>query len=152
MAPFAGTAFIPYHESWSYFARAFRLTIPTTIENKPGFAPSPSRVHEVIEIAKKEKVRAIVTEPYYDVSIAQLIATEAGVPCLNLTIDVGGTSEQKDYISMIDYVVNQFVKAFSGPWKPIIWFCGRNLTLGYHEGTWCSTNSILRSSAATSSA
>jgi zinc/manganese transport system substrate-binding protein len=114
MAPFAGTAFIPYHESWSYFARAYKLTIPTTIENKPGFAPSPSRVQEVIEIAKKEKVRAIVTEPYYDISVAQLIATEAGVPCLNLTIDVGGTSEQKDYISMIDYVVNQFVKALSG--------------------------------------
>ena len=113
MAPFVGVGFIPYHESWSYFARAYKLTIPTTIENKPGFAPSPSRVQEVIEIAKKEKVRAIVTEPYYDVSIAQLIATQAGVPCLNLTIDVGGTSEQKDYISMIDYVVSQFAKAFS---------------------------------------
>ena len=71
-------------------------------------------MQEVIEIAKKEKVRAIVTEPYYDISIAQLIATEAGVPCLNLTIDVGGTPEQKDYISMNDYVVSQFVKAFSG--------------------------------------
>lgn len=113
MAPFAGAAFIPYHESWSYFARAYKLTIPATIENKPGFAPSPSRVQEVIGIAKKEKVRAIVTEPYYDVSIAQLVATETGVPCLNLTIDVGGTSEQKDYISMIDYVVSQFVKAFN---------------------------------------
>ena len=113
MAPYAGSAIIPYHESWSYFARAFKLTIPTTIENKPGFVPSPSRVQEVIEIAKKEKVRVIVTEPYYDVSIAQLIATQVGVPCLNLTIDVGGTSEQKDYISMIDYVVNQFVKALS---------------------------------------
>jgi len=113
MAPFAGSAIIPYHESWSYFARAFKLTIPTTIENKPGFAPSPARVQEVIEIAKKEKVRAIVTEPYYDVSVALLIATQAGVPCLNLTIDVGGTPEQKDYISMIDYVVSQFVKAFS---------------------------------------
>ena len=63
MAPVAGAAIIPYHESWSYFARAFRLTIPTTIENKPGFAPSPSRVQEVINIAKKEKGRAIVTEP-----------------------------------------------------------------------------------------
>jgi len=113
MAPFAGSAIIPYHESWSYFARAFKLTIPTTIENKPGFAPSPARVQEVIEIAKNEKVRAIVTEPYYDVSVALLIATQAGVPCLNLTIDVGGTPEQKDYISMIDYVVSQFVKAFS---------------------------------------
>ena len=36
------------------------------------------------------------------------------MPFLNLTIDVGGSPEQKDYISMIDYVVEQFVAALSG--------------------------------------
>jgi zinc/manganese transport system substrate-binding protein len=113
MAPFAGAKFIPYHESWSYFARAYKLGIPTTIEAKPGFVPSPARVEEVIKIAKREKVRLIVTEPYYDVSVARLVAEQAGIPYLNLTIDVGGNPEQKDYISMIDYIVSQFVKALS---------------------------------------
>jgi zinc/manganese transport system substrate-binding protein len=114
MAPYAGTKFIPYHESWDYFARAFNMRIPGTIESKPGFVPSPARVQEVVELAKREGVKAIVTEPYYEVSIAQLIAEQAGIPLLNLTIDVGGTPEQKDYISMIDYVVARFVAALSG--------------------------------------
>jgi zinc/manganese transport system substrate-binding protein len=113
MAPFAGTKFIPYHESWSYFARAYKLGIPTTIEAKPGFVPSPVRVEEVIKIAKREKVRLIVTEPYYDVSVAKLVAEQTGIPYLNLTIDVGGNPDQKDYISMIDYIVSQFVRALS---------------------------------------
>ena len=52
MAPFAGDKFIPYHESWSYFARAFKLSTPTTVESKPGFVPSPARIEEVIEICK----------------------------------------------------------------------------------------------------
>lgn len=117
MAPFAGTKFIPYHESWSYFARAFNLSIPATVENKPGFTPSPARIQEVIEIAKKEKVRLIVTEPYYDVSIAKLVATEAAIPYLDLTIDVGGNPAQKDYVSMIDYIVTQFVSVLSGHGK-----------------------------------
>ena len=113
MAPFAGTKFIPYHLSWSYFARAFKLAIPMTIENKPGFVPSPARIQEVIELAKAQGVRLIVTEPYYDVSIAELVAKQAGVPCLNLTINVGGAPEQTDYISMVGYLVDQFVKALA---------------------------------------
>jgi zinc/manganese transport system substrate-binding protein len=114
MAPYAGAKFIPYHESWDYFARAFKLEIPGTIENKPGFVPSPARIQEVIELAKQQKVRLIVTEPYYDVSIAQLVAKQAGIPMLNLDISVGGNPEQTDYLSMIDYIVSQFVKALSG--------------------------------------
>ncbi len=114
MAPYAGAKFIPYHESWSYFARAFRLDIPENVESKPGFVPSPRRIQEVIESAKQTGVKLIVTEPYYDVSIARLIAKQVGIPYLNLTIDVGGNPAQKDYISMIDYIVDQFVKALSG--------------------------------------
>lgn len=114
MAPFTGAKFIPYHGSWSYFARAFKLAIPMTIESKPGFVPSPARIKEVIALAKAQGVRLIVTEPYYDVSIAELVARQAGVPWLNLTINVGGAPEQTDYIATIGYLVDQFVKAL-GP-------------------------------------
>lgn len=114
MAPYAGVKFIPYHESWSYFAQAFKLQIPATIESKPGFVPSPARIQEIIELARRERVRLIVTEPYYDVSIARLVSQQAGVPYLKLTIDVGGSPDQKDYISMIGYLVSQFVEALGG--------------------------------------
>jgi zinc/manganese transport system substrate-binding protein len=114
MAPYAGAKFIPYHESWDYFARAFKLEIPETVENKPGFSPSPARIQQVIQTCKQQKVKLIVTEPYYDVSVAQLVAKEAGIPYLNLYIDAGGAAEQKDYISTIDYIVTQFVNALSG--------------------------------------
>lgn len=111
MAPFADSKFIPYHESWDYFARAFKLEIPEAIESKPGFPPSPARIEEVIRDCKAKGVKLIVTEPYYDVSVAQLISQQAGIPYVNLYIDVGGTADQKDYISTIDYIVAQFVKA-----------------------------------------
>lgn len=114
MAPYAGAKFIPYHESWDYFARAFNLKIPTTIESKPGFVPSPARVQEVIQIGKREGVKLAVTEPYYDRSVCELVGKQIGVPCLNLPIDVGGAPEQKDYISMIDYIVTRFVEAMGG--------------------------------------
>ena len=117
MAPFAGARFIPYHESWDYFARAFKLEIPETIENKPGFPPSPARIEQVIQACRQAGVKLIVTEPYYDVSIAQLISKQAGIPYLNLYIDVGGASEQKDYISTLDYIVTQFADALGNHGK-----------------------------------
>jgi zinc/manganese transport system substrate-binding protein len=117
MAPFAGSKFIPYHESWDYFARAYKLQIPEPIESKPGFPPSPARIEEVIRTCRSDGVRLIVTEPYYDVSIAQLISQQAAIPYLNLYIDVGGAAEQKDYISTIDYIVTQFAKALGNHGK-----------------------------------
>jgi len=114
MAPFAGGKFISHYQAWGYFPRAFKLSIPTTIESKPGFAPSPARIEEVVQIAKREHVKLIVTEPYYDVSIAKLVAEQAGIPYLNLDISVGGNAQQSDYISMIDYIVSQFAEALSG--------------------------------------
>jgi zinc/manganese transport system substrate-binding protein len=118
MAPFKGTAVLPYHESWTYFADAYQLTIPEppkTIEAKPGFVPSPRRIQEVVQIAKEGKVKVIVTEPYYDVAIAKEVAEQLGVPCLVISLyDIGLDSKQKDYISMVDSIVNQFVQALSG--------------------------------------
>ncbi len=108
LAPSAGAKFIPYHNSWLYFAQAFDLVIPTDIESKPGFVPSLARVQQVIELAKAQKVRLVVTEPFYEVSIGKLVAEQAGIPCLVLSINVGATPEQADYISMIDYLVQQF--------------------------------------------
>ncbi len=118
MAPFKGTAILTYHESWDYAAEAFQLVIPEppkTIEEKPGFVPSPRRIEEVIRLSKDKKVKLIVTEPYYDVSIAQAVADRLGVPCLNISLyDIGLNPKQTDYISMVDDVVGQFAKALGG--------------------------------------
>jgi zinc/manganese transport system substrate-binding protein len=118
LAPYKGTAFLPYHESWDYFAEAFHLTIPEppkTIEEKPGFVPSPRRVQEVVKLAKDKNVKLIVTEPYYDVAISQSIAQQLGIPCITVSLyDIGLNSKEKDYFSMMDFIVDQFAQALSG--------------------------------------
>lgn len=115
LAPYRGEAFLPYHESWTYFADAFHLTIPEppkTIEAKPGFVPSPRRIEEVVRAAKDKSVKLIVTEPYYDVSVGKAVADRLGVPCLSLSLyDIGLNPEEKDYFSMMDYIVHQVAEA-----------------------------------------
>lgn len=118
LAPFKGQAFLPYHESWDYFAAYFHLVIPEPpkmIEEKPGFVPSPRRVEDVVQLAKDKNVRLIVTEPYYDVSVAKTIAERLNVPFLNISLyDIGLNPKEKDYISMMDYTVDQFAQAMGG--------------------------------------
>jgi len=118
MAPFKGQAFIPYHESWDYFAEAYGLVIPEppkSIEEKPGFVPSPRRVEEVARIAKDKHVKLIVTEPYYDVSVAKTLSERLGIPFLNISLyDIGLNPKETDYFSMMDYTIGEFVKAMSG--------------------------------------
>ncbi len=117
MAPYKGWAFTPYHEDMDYFAQAFGLRVPTppkTIEEKPGFVPSPRRIQEVIADAKAAGVKLIVTEPYYDVSIAKAVADGAGLPLLTVSLyDIGLDPKQTDYISMEDYIVSSFARSFA---------------------------------------
>jgi ABC-type Zn uptake system ZnuABC Zn-binding protein ZnuA len=118
LAPYKGTAILTYHESWDYFAEYFGFPIPAppkTIEEKPGFVPSPRRVEEVIRLSKDKNVKLIVTEPYYDVSIAQTIADRLGVPMLNFDLyGIGMNPKEKDYISMVDDVVDQVAQKLGG--------------------------------------
>ena len=118
MAPFKGEAFLPYHESWDYFAAAYHLVIPEPpkcIEEKPGFVPSPRRIQEVVQLAKDKNVKLIVTEPYYDVSVAKTISERLGIPYLNISLyDIGLNPKETDYFSMMDYTVGKFVEAMNG--------------------------------------
>ena len=118
LAPYKGTSILTYHESWDYFAAYFGFPIPVppkTIEEKPGFVPSPRRVEEVIRLAKDKNVKLIITEPYYDVSIAQTIADRLGVPMLNFDLyGIGANPKEKDYISMVDDVVDQVAQKLGG--------------------------------------
>ncbi len=115
MAPFKGDAFLPYHESWDYFAQGFHLVIPDppkSIEEKPGFVPSPRRIEDVIRLGKDKGVKLIITEPYYNVAIAQTVAQGLGVPCLSISLyDIGLNPKEKDYISMMDVIVAEVSQA-----------------------------------------
>lgn len=118
MAPFRGVSILTYHESWDYFAEYFGLKIPDppkTIEEKPGFVPSPRRVEEVVRLAKDKDVKLILTEPYYDVSIAKAIADRLGVPWLSIDLyGIGDNPKETDYISMLDDIVGRTAAALRG--------------------------------------
>jgi ABC-type Zn uptake system ZnuABC Zn-binding protein ZnuA len=103
MKPFAGKKVISFHKSWSYFAHWLGLEIAGEVEPKPGIPPSPSHTAEVIQLVRSAGIKAILVEPFYDLSAPDQIARATGAKVLVLPTSIGGVDQAKDYISMMEY-------------------------------------------------
>ncbi len=107
MAPYKGTKVVTYHRSWPNFMDRFRLDVMGYVEPKPGIPPSPSHTLELIEDMKRQGVKLIVVEPYFDAKTPQAIASQVGGQVLTLAPSVGGAKSVTDYIQLFDYNVSQ---------------------------------------------
>ncbi|MZP55923.1 MAG: zinc ABC transporter solute-binding protein [Bacteroidales bacterium] len=73
---FKDKAFMIYHPNLAYLARDYGLKeIPVEYEGKE---PPPSRMKELIDIARKENIRVIFVQKEYDNKNARVIAHEIG--------------------------------------------------------------------------
>jgi len=117
MAPYKGTKIVTYHRSWPNFVDRFGLDTIGYVEPKPGIPPSPSHTLELIGEMKRQSVKVILVEPYFDLKTPQSIASQTGGKVLVLAPSVGGTKEATDYITLFDYNVNTLastLKAITG--------------------------------------
>lgn len=106
MAPYKGTKVVTYHRSWPNFTDRFGLDVIGYVEPKPGIPPSPSHTIELIAEMKRQQVKLILVEPYFDLKTPESIAREVGGKVLVLTPSVGGVKEAGNYIALFDYNVN----------------------------------------------
>jgi zinc/manganese transport system substrate-binding protein len=111
MAPYKGTKIVTYHRSWPNFVERFGLDVIGYVEPKPGIPPSPSHTLELIDEMKRQNVKIILVEPYFDLKTPQSIANQIGGKVLVLAPSVGGTKEAADYIQLFDYDVNTLASA-----------------------------------------
>ncbi len=106
MKPFAGRKIVTFHKSWSYFAKWLGLEVVGEVEPKPGIAPSPSHSAELIALVRSAGIKAIVVEPFYDLSAPEQIARATGAKVVVLPTSSGGVEQVRDYIGLIDYDVS----------------------------------------------
>jgi zinc/manganese transport system substrate-binding protein len=111
MAPYKGTKVVTYHRSWPNFAERFGLDVIGYVEPKPGIPPSPSHTLELIQEMKRQNVKIILVEPYFDTKTPNSIARETGAKVLVMPPSVGGEKEITDYIKLFDYDIKLLVDA-----------------------------------------
>jgi ABC-type Zn uptake system ZnuABC Zn-binding protein ZnuA len=112
MAPYKGRKVITYHRSWPNFCERFGLDVVDYVEPKPGIPPTPNHTLDVINLMKRDNVKLILVEPYFDLRAPNKIAQDTGGKVLVLMPSVGGTKEITNYFQLFDYDINLLVNAF----------------------------------------
>jgi len=111
MAPYKGLKIVTYHRSWPNFAEIFGLDVVGYVEPKPGIPPSPAHTLTLTEEMKRQGVKIILVEPYFDLQTPNKIARDTGAKVLVMPPSVGGVKEVQNYVQLFDYDVNLVVSA-----------------------------------------
>jgi ABC-type Zn uptake system ZnuABC Zn-binding protein ZnuA len=111
LAPFKGAKVVTYHRSFPNFAERFGLQVVGYIEPRPGIPPSPQHTLDLINEMKRQNVKLVLVEPYFDLKTPNSIARATGAEVLVMPPSVGGVKAITDYFQLFDYDVNLLVTA-----------------------------------------
>ena len=111
MAPYKGIKVVTYHRSFPNFAARFGLDIIGYVEPRPGIPPSPQHTLDLINEMKRQSVKLVLVEPYFDLKTPNSIGRETGAQVVVMPPSVGGVKEITDYIKLFDYDINLLIDA-----------------------------------------
>jgi ABC-type Zn uptake system ZnuABC Zn-binding protein ZnuA len=105
MAPFKGAKIVTYHRSYSNFADRFDLNVIGYVEPRPGIPPTPQHTLDLVNEMKRQNVKLILVEPYFDLKTPNAIARQTGGMVVVVPPSVGGTKDVPDYFKLFDNAV-----------------------------------------------
>ncbi len=111
MAPYKGSKVVTYHRSFPNFADRFGLDIVGYVEPRPGIPPSPQHTLDLINEMKRQNVKVVLVEPYFDMKTPNAIGRATGATVLVVPPSVGGVKDVPDYFKLFDYDINLVVTA-----------------------------------------
>jgi len=112
MQPFQSRKVVTYHRSWPNFLKHFGLVSAGEIEPRPGIPPTPSHTLELINMMKRDNVKVLLVESYFDLKTPNAIARDTGGQVVVMPPSVGGEKEITDYFKLFDYDLALLIKAF----------------------------------------
>lgn len=101
-----GNPIVTYHKTWAYFLQRFGLREFGTIEPKPGIPPSPGHLRSLMDRMRGDHCKVILIEHFRSRRFPDTVARETGAKVVVAPVMVGAEGT-KDYIGMIDTIVNR---------------------------------------------
>jgi zinc/manganese transport system substrate-binding protein len=111
MAPYKGLKVVTYHRSWPNFAAEFGLDVIGYVEPRPGIPPSPAHTIALIQEMRRQNVKLILVEPYFDVKTPERVASQVGGTVVVLYPSVGGADAIRSYFDLFDRDLQLLVSA-----------------------------------------
>jgi zinc/manganese transport system substrate-binding protein len=112
LAPFRGARIVTYHKDFIYLAGRFGLNIVDELEAKPGIAPSPAHLAEVIGKMKTTNAKVILVQPFQNRKTAETVARQTGAVVLDVPQQPGAAPNTTTYFDLMDNIVNTLAGAF----------------------------------------
>lgn len=109
IAPYKGSKIIAYHNEWVYFEQRFGLVIVDFMEPKPGIPPTPTQIVKIISEVKSDKIKVIISSPYFTTSSSDVVSQQTGAKTVILATSVGAFDQIKDYFDLFDYDINKLI-------------------------------------------
>jgi len=106
LAPYRGARIVTYHKDFIYFADRFGLIIVDELEPKPGIAPSPAHLAQVIGKMKATNAKVILVQPFQNRKTAETVARQTGATVLDVPQQPGAASNTTTYFDMMDNLVH----------------------------------------------
>lgn len=110
LGPYQGTKVIGYHMTFNYLFKFFGLDVVGFLEPKPGIQPTAQHILSLVETAKKQKVKLIVVENFFEPKAGQTLAEKTQAKLVLIPAYVGGDEHSKTYFDWMDTLVNELEK------------------------------------------
>ncbi len=112
LAPYKGAKIVTYHRDFIYLAARFGLDVLETLEPKPGIAPSPAHLAQVIAAMKGANARVILVQPFQNRRTAETVARQTDASVIEVPQQPGAIAGTATYVDLIDHLVAEMVAAF----------------------------------------
>jgi zinc/manganese transport system substrate-binding protein len=111
LAPVKGRALFTHHRTLVYFLEWTGLRSAGEMEPRPGVPPPPAHLADLVQLAKRDGVKAAVVESYYDARSDELVARLSGAMLVVIPGDVGGDPAARGYEPWMDLIVSRVAGA-----------------------------------------
>ncbi len=98
------------HPFYNYFFKRYDFNIVGFLEVSPGQVLSPKEMKLVMDLVKSNNVKAIFTNKQHNDKTTKILAESVGIKHYDLD-PIGGTENQKDYFSIINYNLDIIIQA-----------------------------------------
>lgn len=111
LGPYRGARIVTYHKDFIYLAARFDLNVVQTLEPKPGIAPSPSHLAQVISGMKAAKARVILVQSFQNRKTAETVARQTNGIVLDISQQPGVAPNTNSYFELMDFIVRTLATA-----------------------------------------
>jgi ABC-type Zn uptake system ZnuABC Zn-binding protein ZnuA len=112
LAPLHGRGFIAFHGAFGYLAQRYALNMAGVWQTTPGREPGPREVGDLLRMARRGTVKALLSEPQLSPRALEMIARDSRIPLVEVDpLETAANFSTTHYIPVMRANLRALVRA-----------------------------------------